>query len=197
MRQHHPARPTARIFPMTFFRTASLIVGLAVCVASPVFSREYSAAPPQKNAPPLAQRFAGIDAAKYKTPAWKGKIAADIANKKHSMRTRARNALKYACENTDGVNFAGQYILFSYGCGTSCIGFDVIDAASGKIYDGMGISGYGYEDGWVDLDLKYEKSSTLLYVQGGIEQGNGSFAFEFKDGKFRLLQHSPVVGVEE
>lgn len=166
-------------------------------------AKEYTAAPPQKNAPPLEQRFAAIDKAKYAAPAWKGKIAADIADKKHSMRTRARNALKYARENADGVNFAGRYIVFSFGCGTSCVGFEVIDAGSGKIHDGLAITGYPVEDGWVDLGLKYEKSSTLLYVQGSLDEGpdgasgTGSFAFEFKDGKFHLLQHSPVVGIEE
>ncbi|MBQ6656288.1 MAG: hypothetical protein IJM64_03250 [Ottowia sp.] len=176
---------------------ASLALALAVA-ASPAFAKEYTAAPPQKDAPPLVQRFPAIDKAKYAAPAWSGKVARDIADKKHNFRTRARDALKYARENpAEGVNFAGKYIIFSYGCGTSCIAFNVIDAASGKIFDGLGISGYPVEEGWVDLNLKYEKSSTLLYVQGGIEQGTGSFVFEFKDGKFHLLQHSPVVGVEE
>ena len=177
---------------------ASLLCALAVCAASPALAKEYTAAPPQKDAPPLEQRFPDIDKSRFAAPAWKGKVARDIADKKHSFRTRAREALKEARENpAEGVNFAGKYIIFSYGCGTGCISFNVIDAANGKIFDGLGISGYPVEDGWVDWELKHDKSSTLLYVQGGTEPGTGSFVFEFKDGKFKLLQHSPVVGIEE
>ena len=189
------------------FRLASLLAALAIAApAGSAFAKEYTAAPPQKDAPPLVQRFPDIDKAKYAAPAWSGKVARDIANKKHDFRTRARDALKYARENpAEGVNFAGKYIIFSYGCGTGCISFNVIDAANGKIFDGLCITGYPIEDSWVNWGLKHDKSSTLLYVQGALDEGtdsvnvsgSGSFVFTFKDGKFHLLEHSPVVGIEE
>ena len=70
---------------------APLALALAFGSAA-ALAKEYTAAPPQKNAPPLEQRFADIDKAKYAAPAWKGKIAADIADKKHSMRTKMPTA---------------------------------------------------------------------------------------------------------
>jgi len=44
------------------------------------------------------------------------------------FRTNLRNAAK------EGVNFAGHYILTTWGCGTNCSQTAVIDARSGRVF---------------------------------------------------------------
>ena len=181
--------------------TAFLSLSLMNAVA---LGEEYTAATPDKNAPELVKRFKQIEPQKYATSKYQGKIARDIADKKHNMRTRMRAGLRAARENPDNINFAGHYMLVSYGCGTSCVAFNVVDVKTGKIYDGMMVTGYpdavpNNPDGvWVNQDFDYQAESTLFLVQGAVDElGTGSFAFEFKDNQFKLLQHSPVVKLDE
>ncbi|MBP3194487.1 MAG: hypothetical protein J6M05_02320 [Cardiobacteriaceae bacterium] len=152
----------------------------------------------EKNLPSVQERFPSIDKNNYTVPAYKGKIAADIADKKHNFRTRLRQALKAAKESPENINFAGQFMIVSYGCGTGCLSFTVLDVATGKAYDGLSLTGSITDQGWIEYELKYEPTSRLLFVQAGIEEleKSGSFAFEFKDGKFNLLEHLNVVKIE-
>ena len=44
------------------------------------------------------------------------------------FRTNLRNAAK------EGVNFAGHYILTTWGCGTNCTQSAIIDARNGRVF---------------------------------------------------------------
>src|SRR4051812_38998112 len=46
----------------------------------------------------------------------------------NSYRTNLRNAAK------EGVNFAGHYILTTWGCGTNCSQTAIIDARNGQVF---------------------------------------------------------------
>ena len=174
-----------------------------------ILAKEYTSNQPLKNAPELKKRFHNIDQQKYATTKYKGKIAKDIADKKHLMRTRMREGLKLVRENPDNIDFAGHYKIVGYGCGTSCWSFNVVDVKTGKIYDGMTTSGYpvpknpnespeNIEYTWINQEFDHNAESRLFFMQGGITDiGEGSFVFEFKDNKFKLLQHSPVVKSDE
>jgi hypothetical protein len=57
------------------------------------------------------------------------------------MARRYRTAIEQGVRK--GVNFAGHYVLVSWGCGTSCQQSAVVDAITGRVYPGPE-SSYGY-----------------------------------------------------
>ena len=64
-----------------------------------------------------------------------------------SFRTRLTQAIR------GDVNFAGHYIVASWGCGTGCISGAMIDARNGYVYwpEQFNALGVGYtENGYVD-----------------------------------------------
>ena len=158
---------------------------------------EYKAAAPHaySSVPKLVDRFPSVNKAAYRVPVYTGRMANDIANKRHNMRTRLRQALKA------GPNFAGHYALAIYGCGTGCIGLSMVDVKTGQIYDDVPNPMCYYpmdkDYHYAGQDAQFSKDSRLLYLAGEVEgYGSGSFVFSFEDGKFRLIKHSPVIEYE-
>ena len=104
-------------------------------------------------------------------------------------------------------------MVVSAGCGTGCVNFYILDVKTGEVADSLYISGYPVDkEGkldpeematWVGWDIAHQQNSRLLFVEGDLGEdeygfgGNGSFAFELKDGKLHFLQHSPVVQMSE
>jgi hypothetical protein len=79
------------------------------------------------------------------------------------FRTNLRNAAK------EGVNFAGHYILTTWGCGTNCSQSAIIDARSGKVFFPRVLEGAGF--GFCELPdetepLVYKANSRLLVLSG-------------------------------
>jgi hypothetical protein len=106
-----------------------------------------------------------------------------------TFRTRLREAAK------EKPNFAGHYILTTWGCGTSCLMGAVIDAKTGKVYWLPGsICCYGY-----DTDDNFEPvivrlDSRLIVLSGMIneeESTNGTHFYKFENGKFKLVRSVP------
>jgi hypothetical protein len=88
----------------------------------------------------------------------------DISNKDARMyRTNLRNAAK------GGVNFAGHYILTSWGCGTNCNVGAIIDARNGKVFFPAQLAGFGVGfESWLGDDdpLEFKPGSKLLILKG-------------------------------
>ncbi|HEX8772945.1 MAG TPA: hypothetical protein VF735_05020 [Pyrinomonadaceae bacterium] len=79
------------------------------------------------------------------------------------FRTNLRNAAK------EGVNFAGHYILTTWGCGTNCAVSAIIDARNGNVFfpDQLEGSGFGFCDLPDDTEpLVYRADSRLLVLSG-------------------------------
>lgn len=79
------------------------------------------------------------------------------------FRTNLRNAAK------GNVNFAGQFIITTWGCGTSCAQVALIDARTGNVFFPPQLQGIGIGQGeWAyDLDvLEYKPNSRLLKLNG-------------------------------
>lgn len=79
------------------------------------------------------------------------------------FRTNLRNAAK------EGVNFAGHYILTTWGCGTNCSQSAIIDARNGRVFFPDELEGAGF--GFCDLPdetepLVYRANSRLLVLSG-------------------------------
>jgi hypothetical protein len=79
------------------------------------------------------------------------------------FRTNLRNAAK------EGVNFAGHYILTTWGCGTNCSQSAIIDARNGRVFFPGELEGAGF--GFCELPddaepIVYQANSRLLILNG-------------------------------
>ncbi len=80
-----------------------------------------------------------------------------------TFRTNLTNALK------EGVNFAGHYVLATWGCGTNCSESAIIDARTGRVFFPNELAGAGF--GFCELGdetepLVYQSNSRLLVLNG-------------------------------
>jgi hypothetical protein len=81
----------------------------------------------------------------------------------NTYRTNLRNAAK------QGVNFAGHYILTTWGCGTNCSVSAIIDARNGEVFfpDQLEGSGFGFCELPDDTEpIVYRADSRLLVLSG-------------------------------
>ncbi len=108
------------------------------------------------------------------------------------FRTNLRNAAK------EGVNFAGHYILTTWGCGTNCSQSAIIDARNGQVFFPDELEGAGF--GFCELPgetepLIYKANSRLLILNGfkggDLEKENapcGIYYLEWTGTNFKQLK---------
>ena len=95
-----------------------------------------------------------------------------------------------------GPNFAGHYTLVSWGCGSGCVSFVVVNAISGQAHDAAPFSSLfipfmGTESGREYQGLVYKPDSRLL-IADGCEEKCGTYYYEWRKLKFTLLRFEPV-----
>ena len=83
-----------------------------------------------------------------------------LEGKYYSIRTILRNAAKRP------VNFAGHYILYTYGCGGGCLDGGVIDATSGRVVSDFPSTYDTSDEGDEQFDINYHSNSKLLIIKG-------------------------------
>ena len=134
---------------------------------------------------------------------------AKVDIKSHPHAHKFRTMLRQGVEN--GVNFAGHYIIATWGCGTSCLELGIIDAHTGKVFFPkelvrvIGISAGDFESvGWTEeegdclfktadiLSIGFRKESSLLVAFGfphddSTEHELGFYYFSWEDNKLELL----------
>jgi hypothetical protein len=153
----------------------------------------------------LILAFGAAVFAQSKTPAFKQYAAKveKIRNVKVNLkshktanmfRTNLRNAAK------EGVNFAGHYILTTWGCGTNCSQSAIIDARSGRVFfpeqlEGIGIGFCELPDAAFEEPLVYKPESRLLVLNGfkggDLERENGRcgiYYFEWTGAAFKQIR---------
>ncbi|GAA5162761.1 hypothetical protein [Viridibacterium curvum] len=86
------------------------------------------------------------------------------------FRTAIRDASK------EKPNFAGHFRIATWGCGTDCRGFAIIDLVSGKITTPMGIETISGAMGNDDPRLDFRADSQLLVISGQINEDPASEA---------------------
>ena len=108
------------------------------------------------------------------------------------FRTNLRNAAK------DGVNFAGHYILTTWGCGTNCSQSAIIDARNGRVFFPRELEGAGF--GFCEFPddtepIVYKANSRLLILNGfkggDLEKLNtpcGAYYLEWSGTKFKQVK---------
>lgn len=91
------------------------------------------------------------------------------------------------------VDFAGHYILASWGCGASCIMAAAIDTETGLVaWLPFTVCCWSMQ---VNEPLEFRRTSRLLVVHGSRnEQGAGDeiHYYEFRRNKFKLLPAKPA-----
>jgi len=96
----------------------------------------------------------------------------------------------------DDVNFAGHFVVTTWGCGTACVQFAIIDAISGHVYDPP-VTSLGLRDAIAPLQygdmVNVRPGSALLVIEGCPEEGNkcGRFYYHFDRGRFMLIHYDP------
>src|SRR5882672_10672632 len=97
------------------------------------------------------------------------------------------------------VEFAGHYTVPSWGCGTECIGFVVVDSVSGKVYDGFGVHGLPFtwvkEHGGEAIErMEFHAYSRLMKINACPNETNcGLYDYVMVDGKGLKLIRSELL----
>jgi hypothetical protein len=103
---------------------------------------------------------------------------------------RARTFRTMLRENAErGVNFAGHYIAATWGCGSACWSFAIIDARTGQVYftpSLLNVGGFGYSD--EDL-IQFRKDSSLLIVVGSPNDRGyvGRYYYVWRNNRLKLI----------
>jgi hypothetical protein len=107
-------------------------------------------------------------------------------------RTNLRNAAK------EGVNFAGHFVLTTWGCGTNCTQSAIIDARNGRVFFPQQLEGAGF--GFCDFPDNTEpfvyKANSRLFVLNGFKGGDlekegsrcGIYYYEWTGANLRLVK---------
>ncbi len=121
------------------------------------------------------------------TSAYIGKPAPVILNSrdKKMFRTRLREAAK------ERPNFAGDYVLTTWGCGTSCITGAVVNLRTGRVVFLPGSICCWQGEG---ERLIFRLNSRLLVTAGIMNEQSehGAHFFKFTGTKFKHLKTIPV-----
>ena len=88
-----------------------------------------------------------------------------------------------------GVNFAGHYIVATWGCGSDCHSLAIIDARTGNVYftpSLLSVLGQRYQE---EDRLQFRKDSSLLIVAGSRnEEGSGRYYYVWKNNRLKLIR---------
>lgn len=125
------------------------------------------------------------------------KIAKKVNLKSHSEAKFYRTNLRKALANS-GINFAGEYILTYWGCGSGCTQGAIIDAKTGNVFFPLELQGVyagGLSLGEHEM-LEYKKESNLLLIYGYSGSGfnpetathHGIYYYLWNGKAFKLLK---------
>ena len=150
--------------------------------------------------PTDAPRFEDYPAKRYTGPNAVPDVLSDPRSR--SYRTQLRGWA------TEKPNFAGHYILATWGCGTGCTQIAVIDAASGKVFHPAGVRTTSVADVDAELldtddnpsprradfgSLRYRAESRLLVLFGTPErkENRGISYYVWEDDTMKRIRFVP------
>jgi hypothetical protein len=121
-------------------------------------------------------------------------VKEDLGGKPAPVKLTSRRARAFRTrlgENAEsGVNFAGHYIAATWGCGSACWSFAIIDARTGQVYfipSLLNVGGFGYSE--EDL-IQFRKDSRLLIVVGAPNDEGyvGRYYYVWKNNRLKLIR---------
>ena len=138
--------------------------------------------------------------AQYAAKKMTSKIAA-VDLKSHRQANEYRTRLRDAAKS--GVNFAGNFVIATWGCGTRCGQGAVIDAKTGAVYfpDELGVYSRPWGDWAGDKEtLEYKANSRLLILRGKTgadDDREGIYYFEWTGKSFKKIKFVEVKPEDE
>lgn len=91
-------------------------------------------------------------------------------------------------------NFAAHHRLVTWGCGTDCRGFAIVDRVSGRVYTAPAIEYVAGAMGNSDLRIDFRADSRLLVLSGLLNDDlEGKFFYEWTGESLKLLKRTPLV----
>jgi hypothetical protein len=96
-----------------------------------------------------------------------------------------------------GPNFSGHYTIARWGCGSTCVGFAVVDARTGAVHFHPTVHRVMQVPYQVEHVLQFRLESRLLVISGETEgpqnqSKTGKLYYEWKDDRFRLVAESDI-----
>ena len=102
--------------------------------------------------------------------------------------------------NSSDVNFAGNYIVTTFGCGQACISGYIVDTRDGKVYDLPDTEDNNSWEG-IGNGIEHEPNSSLLITKMFHGEGSGDnisisdhkkyWSWNESDKKFELIKYVP------
>jgi hypothetical protein len=107
-----------------------------------------------------------------------------IRGEAREFRTRLREASR------SKPNFAGHYIIGTWGCGTECLMGGIIDAKTGRVYSiPFSVCCWGFDVDENFKPLEFRLDSKLIVITGARnEEGNGTYFYKFENNRLTLLR---------
>lgn len=106
--------------------------------------------------------------------------------KARMFRTNLRESL------SEGVDFAGRYIVATWGCGTDCQGGAIIDGKTGNVFFPKQLQGTSLGSGdFAEEVVEYKENSRLLIINGYPGGGDGKYGiwyYEWTGTTLELLK---------
>lgn len=87
-----------------------------------------------------------------------------------------------------GANFSGHFSLVTWGCGTDCHQFAIVDMENGMVFMSKSINLVSGVMGNDDDRILFKKNSSLIIFSGSINDDiEGKFFFQWKQGRLEFL----------
>lgn len=91
------------------------------------------------------------------------------------------------------MNFAGEYVVATWGCGSSCQQSAIIDGKTGNVVFPAQLEGSTGGNGELNENdpLEYRKNSRLLIINGypgGHDSGNGKYGIWYYEWTGKVLK---------
>ncbi|MBS1914073.1 MAG: hypothetical protein JST22_18950 [Bacteroidetes bacterium] len=100
-----------------------------------------------------------------------------------------RTAIKEGAK--EGPNFAGSYTVVTWGCGTACLMFAIVDGRTGKVFVAPFTVSMGEHLEQEEDLIEFHPDSKLLIVTGDINEKNyGKYFYKWDKGRLTLLRRS-------
>ena len=152
---------------------------------------------------PVSAKNSGKQIANLEGPPSFESYPANIAHPRDTsqlvLTTRLAKRYKSAitAESTKPVNFAGHYRVATWGCGTDCRGFAIINKHTGVVYTLPGVEYVAGVMGNEEERLAF-KTDSKLFIMTGIQNDKveGKFYYIWGEEKLTLLTKHPITKLD-
>jgi len=96
-----------------------------------------------------------------------------------------------------GPNFAGHYTVVTWGCGSDCRWYAVVDARTGRVYFNPNAASVMTVPSQDEPSLQFRIDSRLLVVSGYVwgirgEPSEAKYYYEWRNNRFSLLRKTGI-----